>query len=198
MEPLEPWRIITQLVVVPLLVIYCWVRQRTEYRVIPVCIVAMIFYGVLQDQVSVRLSREYFTVAHPPIEGLEDPTVLGLAWGFLGSWWGGMLLGIALGAAATWGKKPPLTLRELLPGIVCLMLVIFAATLLTGMSAYQNGRILGVHLGDDWAQIITKENQLLLFVVGCAHFATYVSSILGSVVLCFWAVHLRTRKQCEM
>ena len=38
------------------------------------------------------------------------------AWGFLGGWWGGMLMGMSLGLVATLGKAPPLAVREVLPG----------------------------------------------------------------------------------
>ena len=82
MEPLEPWRIVTQLVAVPLLLGYCLVRRRAHLLLIAACIVATAVYGMVQDQFSVRLAPEYFTVGHPPIEGLHDPTLLGLAWGF--------------------------------------------------------------------------------------------------------------------
>ena len=74
MEPLEPWRIVTQLVAVPLLLAYCLARRRTDLLLIAACVVAMAGYGMVQDQFSVRLSREYFTVGHPPIEGLDDPS----------------------------------------------------------------------------------------------------------------------------
>jgi hypothetical protein len=69
MEPLEPWRIIAQLVVAPLLLGYCLARRRTDLRIIAVCIVAMAGYGMVQDQFSVRLSREYYTGKKETQEG---------------------------------------------------------------------------------------------------------------------------------
>src|SRR4051812_47489847 len=101
MQPLEPWRIGVQLVAVPLLLCYCVARKRTDLRLIACCIVAMACYGMVQAQSGGRRSRESFPGGPPPIEGLHDATLLGLAWGFLGGWWGGMLMGMSVGLVAT-------------------------------------------------------------------------------------------------
>ena len=194
MEPLEPWRIVTQLVTVPLLLAYCVARRRTDLLLIAACIVAMAGYGMVQDQFSVRLSREYFTVGHPPIEGLNDPTLLGLAWGFLGSWWGGMLMGLSLGLVATLGKPPQLTAREVLPGVGWLLLAVACGTILAGGSAWYNGGIAEVRLGGDWAASIPEDRQLPFLTVACAHFGTYVTAVTGTLVLCLHAAQLRRRK----
>lgn len=194
MEPLEPWRIVTQLVAVPLLLGYCLVRRRTDLLIIAMCIAAMAGYGMVQDQFTVRLSREYFTIGHPPIEGLHDPTLLGLAWGLLGGWWGGMLMGMALGLTATLGKKPQLTVREVLPGVGWLLLAVAAGTLLAGLSAWYNGGITEVRLGGGWAGAIPEDRQRAFLTVACAHFGTYLSAAAGTVALCLYSARLRHRK----
>ena len=51
-------------------------------------------------------SREYFTVGHPPIEGLHDPDTYWDSPGILGGRWGGMLMGMALGLVATPRQGP--------------------------------------------------------------------------------------------
>lgn len=194
MEPLEPWRIVTQLVAVPLLLGYCLTRRRTDLLIIAVCIVTMAGYGMAQDQVSVRLSREYFTVGHPPIEGLHDPTLLGLTWGFLGGWWGGMLMGMALGLTATLGKAPKLTVREILPGIGWLVLAVAGGSLLAGASAWYNGGFVQVRLGGEWATAIPEGGHRGFLTVACAHLATYVTASVGTVCLCLHAARLRRTK----
>jgi hypothetical protein len=194
MEPLQTWRIVTPLVVVPLILAYCLVRRRPDLLITALCIVAMTLYGMVQDQVSVRLSCEYFTIGHPPIEGLHDPTLLGLAWGFLGSWWGGLLLGMALGLTATLGKKPGLTVGEVFPGVACLLLAMAIVTGITGGSAYYNGNIVHLRLGGSLGMAIPGDRHLLFFTVACAHFGTYVTAIAGSLLLCGWAAWLRARK----
>jgi hypothetical protein len=194
MKPLEPWRIVTQLVAVPLLLGYCLLRRRTDLLLIAACITAMAGYGMLQDQISVRLSREYFTVGHPPIEGLHDPTLLGVAWGFLGGWWGGMLMGMSLGLVATRGKAPPLTVREVLPGVGWLLLAVAGGTLLAGVSAWYNGGIAEVRLGGGWATAVPEERHRAFLTVACAHFGTYVTAVVGTLVLCLHIARLRRRE----
>jgi hypothetical protein len=193
-EPLEPWRIVTQLVAVPLLLCYCLVRKRSDLLIIAACIVAMAGYGMVQDQFSVRMSPEYFTVGHPPIEGLHDPTLLGVAWGFLGGWWGGMLMGISLGLTATLGRAPRLTVREVLPGVGWLLLAIAGGTLLAGGSAWYNGGITQVRLGGGFAEAVPAAGHRAFLTVACAHLGTYLTAGAGTAVLCLHAARLRRGK----
>src|SRR5262249_28697462 len=103
-------------------------------------------YAILQDQVSARLCPEYFTVLHNPIPGLTDPTLLGVAWGFLGAWWGGALMGYFAGIAATAGRKPPLGPRELVRPMLVLVLAIGTATAMTGVSVWHHAEMFEVRL----------------------------------------------------
>lgn len=65
-------------------------------RIILLCVAVAVVYDVLHDQVTARLCVEYFTIAHPPLFDTDDPTLLGLAWGALATWWVGLALGVAL------------------------------------------------------------------------------------------------------
>jgi hypothetical protein len=105
-----------------------------------------------------------------------------------------MLMGMALGLTATLGKRPPLTVREILPGLAWLLAAIAAGTVLAGVSAGYAGSITQVQVGGGWAAVIPRERQLPFVVVACAHFATYLTAVAGTVVLCGWAGRLRRRK----
>ena len=105
-----------------------------------------------------------------------------------------MLMGMSLGLTATLGKAPPLAVRDVLPGVGWLMLAVAAGTLLAGCSAWYNGSVAGVRLGGGWATAIPEERHLPFLAVACAHFGTYVTAIVGTVVLCLWAAQLRRRK----
>jgi hypothetical protein len=96
------------------------------------------------------------------------------------------MMGLAVGILATVGKLPPLTVREIRPGLIALFLTIAVATVMTGGAAYLNGTILRVELGGDLALQVPRETHLRFFTVACAHVGTYSSAILGSVVLCVW------------
>ena len=45
-------------------------------RILAACVALACFYGIVHDQVTVRVSIEYFTLAHPPLGLGENPTVL--------------------------------------------------------------------------------------------------------------------------
>jgi len=64
---------------------------------------AAVLYGVVHDQITVRVCLEYFTVGHPRIFDTENPTLLGLAWGIVATWWMGLLLEVPLAIAARAG-----------------------------------------------------------------------------------------------
>ena len=49
--------------------------------IISMSVAAAVVYGVVHDQVTVRVCIEYFTIGHPPVLGIESPTLLGLYWG---------------------------------------------------------------------------------------------------------------------
>lgn len=68
---------------------------------------AAVVYGVVHDQITVRISPEYLMDWHPEIVPSQDPTVVALAWGVVATWWFGLILGAVLSAAATLGKRPP-------------------------------------------------------------------------------------------
>ena len=82
-----------------------------RYRFALMGLVVLVGYAMLQDQVSARLCPEYFTVLHPPIPGLTDPTLLGISWGFLGAWWGGVLPRLRRQAESQHSAAAPLHLR---------------------------------------------------------------------------------------
>jgi len=57
---------------------------------------ASVLYGILHDQITVRVCLEYFTIGHPRIIESESPTLLAFAWGVVATWWMGVLLGLPL------------------------------------------------------------------------------------------------------
>jgi hypothetical protein len=193
MEPLEPWRVWTQLAVVSGAVAVAVMRPLPALRVVAGCVVAMVAYGAVQDQFTARLCPEYFTVAHNPISGVTDPTLLGLAWGFLGGWWGGLLLGLGLAAAARAGSAPPASARTLWRAVAVVLATVGTASALACVGSLHNADLLGVSVGELWASAVPAERQRLLLAVANTHFTTYTSATLGGVVTCVWVWRGRGR-----
>jgi len=63
-------------------------------KIVLLCIVSAVVYGILHDQVTARACVEYFTIGHPPVFKTDSPTLLALGWGVIATWWVGLLLGI--------------------------------------------------------------------------------------------------------
>src|SRR5205085_4521353 len=95
-------------------------------------VLAAITYGVLHDQVTARLCVEYFTIGHPPVFDTTDPTLLGLGWGVIATWWVGLILGVPLAIAARAGRRPKRSAAELIRPILVLLACMGAAALLAG------------------------------------------------------------------
>jgi hypothetical protein len=193
-EPLARYRIAAPVAACVGLAVLVAVRPLPRFRFALLGLVAFVGYGIVQDQFSARLCPEYFTVFHPPIRGVTDPTLLGIAWGFLGAWWGGFLMGYVTGVAATVGPRPPLGVRELFRPMVALVGVMAAVTVLTGVNVGRHAELLGVSLEPPLAALGSPERQRLLLVVACYHFAAYATGVVGSVILFVWVVNQRKKR----
>jgi hypothetical protein len=91
-------------------------------KIVLVCVAAAICYGIVHDQFTARICIEYFTVFHPPIFATHSPTLLGIGWGIIATWWVGAILGAMLAVAARAGIRPKLTVVALLRPIGKLLL----------------------------------------------------------------------------
>ena len=74
--------------------------------IVALCIAMAVIYGIVHDQVTARVCVEYFTIGHPPVFDTDSPTLLGLGWGIIATWWVGEVLGYALAARGTRGSTP--------------------------------------------------------------------------------------------
>ncbi|VTR93769.1 Uncharacterized protein OS=Blastopirellula marina DSM 3645 GN=DSM3645_00965 PE=4 SV=1 [Gemmata massiliana] len=184
MRPLETYQLV--LPIVMCLVVAVLATQGVRYRFALLGFGAIVGYAILQDQVSARLCPEYFTVFHNPIPGVADPTLLGVCWGFLGGWWGGILLGYVAGLVATVGPRPQLHPRELVLPLAVLVAVVAGATALTGASVWRHADTLGVALDPSTAELVPVERHKALLVVACYHFVAYGSAAIGGVAVCVW------------
>ena len=63
------------------------------------CVIAAVLYGIVHDQFTARICIEYFTIFHPPIFHTQSPTLLGIGWGIVATWWVGVFFASLIGAA---------------------------------------------------------------------------------------------------
>ena len=187
------WRIAAPLLVFALLALLCWLRPLPLLRIILLTSVGMIAYASCQDQVSARLAPEYFTIGHPPIPGLNDPTLLGLAWGFLGGFPGGIMLGIPVALFARFGRLPPLDARQLIQPLLIFLAGVAIMTLVAGLSSWYNAEVVNIAIGAPWDTLVPPEHHRRFFIVACAHFGTYLGGVVLGMALCGWIVQQRRR-----
>ena len=131
-------------------------------KIVALCIVAAIAYGIIHDQITARVCIEYFTVFHPPIFHTQSPTLLGIGWGIIATWWVGAFFSVPMILASRAGSRPTLRASELLPSIIWLLATMGACALLAGVTGYLLARE-GV-LNTDWLPFSyspTMRNRLL-------------------------------------
>lgn len=153
-------------------------------KIVALALVAAVLYGVVQDQVTVRICVEYFTVGHPPVFATDDPTLLALGWGVIATWWVGLLLGVPLAVAARAGPRPKLTAGRLVVPIGIQLGAVGLSAVAAGLAGYFAARTGVVVLVGEIAARVPEEQHVAFIVDLWAHVAAYVSGALTGLALC--------------
>src|SRR5687767_13481166 len=101
--------------------------------IVLLCVLFAVGYGILHDQVTARVCVEYFTIYHPPAFDTENPTLLGLGWGIIATWWVGAIMGVPLGLAARVGSRNQRSALSLVRPLALLMGTAGACALVAGI-----------------------------------------------------------------
>ncbi|MFI4876718.1 MAG: hypothetical protein ACIALR_15315 [Blastopirellula sp. JB062] len=156
-------------------------------KIILLCIVAAIGYGICHDLVTTRICLEYFTVFHPPVwGGATDPTVLALTWGAKATWWVGFLLSIPTAFLARYGAAPRLAAHDLVQPIGYLLLAMGLGSTLAGLVGWRLAAAGAIRPASDFARLIPREAHVGFLIDLWAHGAAYAVGILGGVAVCVW------------
>lgn len=155
------------------------------FAIVMLCILSAITYGVLHDQVTARICIEYFTIGHPPIftVPITSPTIVGIAWGVVASWWVGAGLGIPLALVARLGSRPPRTASSLLKPIAMLLAVTACFAICFGALGWWAASSGWVVLLEPLASRVPAEKHVAFLTDLWAHSASYLFGTLGGVVL---------------
>jgi hypothetical protein len=153
-------------------------------KIVFACIVAAVLYGIVHDQFTARICIEYFTVFHPPVFATESPTLLGLGWGIIATWWVGLFLGIVLALAARAGSRPKLSAAALLSPIGKLLLVMAACAVISGLTGFLLARH-GLIAPPGWvASTLAAAAHPRFMADWWAHNASYAVGFFGGIALC--------------
>jgi hypothetical protein len=151
--------------------------------IILLCVVAAVLYGIAQDQVTARVCLEYFTVGHPPLFGTDDPTLLGIGWGIIASWWVGLLLGVPLAVAARASARPKRSVGSLVRPVGLLLGVMAACALAAGILGWFLARSGAVFLVGPIAEELPAERHVPFLADLWAHSASYIVGVAGGIVV---------------
>lgn len=167
-------------------------------RIILLCVIAAIGYGIVHDQITARICIEYFTVFHSLVVASDSPTVQGLVWGVIATWWVGLFLGLALAATARIGSWPKRTARELFRPVLLLMAVSAVIAILAGLTGYALATANIIWVAPRWADQIPPERHAAFLADGWAHTASYLTGFMGGSMLIFATLISRAREARQM
>lgn len=164
--------------------------------IVLMCIVAAIGYGIAHDQITARVCVEYFTIGHPPVFGTDDPTLLGLGWGVIATWWVGLILGVPLAVAARVGKRPKKTGRQLTRPVAVLLGETAVGAAAAGAIGWLAARAGLVTLIEPMATRVPADKHVAFLADLWAHSASYLIGTIGGVatIVRVW----RTRGKQQM
>lgn len=151
--------------------------------IVMTCVLAAVGYGIVHDQITARVCVEYFTVGHPPVFDTADPTLLGLGWGVIATWWVGLLLGVPLAVAARAGSRPKRSVKLLLRPIGCLLAVMAVSALLAGVAGWLLARFGAVFLVGPIARELPPDRHVPFLADMWAHSASYLVGLVGGIVV---------------
>jgi hypothetical protein len=155
-------------------------------QIVALSILACITYGIIHDQVTARICVEYFTIGHPPIFGTRDPTLLGIGWGILATWWVGLLIGVPLATAARIGSRPKRSAFSLIRPMAVLFTCTAVLATLAGVAGYVAASNRWVRLVGDLAGDVPRERHVPFLVDLWAHSASYIGGFVGGIILMAW------------
>lgn len=152
-------------------------------KIIVLSVVAAIVFGIVHDQVTARVCIEYFTIGHPPVFATESPTLLGLGWGIVATWWVGLLLGAPLALAAIRGPRPRRSARSLIRPIAVLLAGMGVMSLIAGVIGFAVGSSGWVVLVEPLASRVPSDRHVVFIADLWAHSASYLSGFVGGIIL---------------
>jgi len=163
-------------------------------KIVLLCVVAAIVYGILHDQVTARVCVEYFTIGHSPVFATDSPTLLAIGWGIIATWWVGLVLGVPAAVAARVGSNPKLRAIELVRPIIVLMAIMGLCSVVAGIVGYFVAKAGGVGLVEPLASRLPVDRHNVFLADLWAHLAAYATGFLGGMTLCIWLVVKRWRR----
>lgn len=169
--------------------------MREFLKIVAIAAGASVFYGLVHDQITIRICPAYFTVFHPPIFPQNNLTVPALCWGVAATCWAGVLSGILLALAARAGREPRIAAAELVKPIGILLIVMAVCAAVAGFMGYHYAKVNNVR-----GMLVPGDAGVGLDVYPpliadwWTHTASYVVGFAGAIMLSAMTLVRRFRK----
>ena len=148
------------------------------------CTALTIGYGVLHDLVTIRISPEYFTIAHAPVIATDSRTLLAAAWGIAATWWVGVPFGLVLGLTATTGPRARTSARALVSPLLSALGLTAGFAALAGMLGFLAASTGFIHVVGPLAGRLSPNGRVQFVAVLWTHLASYAAGgVLALVVV---------------
>lgn len=164
-----------------------------SFRIILLAIAGAVAYGLVHNQITIRLSYEYFSIAHPRWLDSDDPTRLALFWGVIATWWAGAIGGVVLAAACRVGPLPKLGARDLLRPLGVGLIAMGASAFLAvvGAAALLPTSLVTSFFPAEVLEAVPSAQHRGLLTAAAAHNASYLA---GAVVVIWIGVRCRRQR----
>ncbi len=146
---------------------------------------AAMTYGVIHDQITVRICLEYFTVAHPPLFHTASPARLAVYWGAAATAGIGLVFGSVLALVSQSAGQPPYPLGRLCRQILALLTVMGIAAVGAGATGMFLARRSVITMPAALAGVIPASRHDGFLAVWFAHLVSYLVGFAGSGVLIY-------------
>jgi hypothetical protein len=154
-------------------------------------------YGILNDQITVTLAPEYFSVFkrqqfRPLLEAIgwtgAPARLQAIPIGAAATWWFGLILGMLVSLVGTVGRWPRLTTRGFVRAVGTVMATAAAMSLLCGAVAYLVEPLIPIASGQEHRLFESVFGPIhewrRFFAVGWWHNGAYLGGMLGTMVAC--------------
>lgn len=167
--------------------------MRQFASILALCIAAAILYGLIHDQITIRLCPEYFTVAHAKIIESDSLTLIALAWAVVATWWMGAALGLFLAVASRAGSEPRLGVRDVVRPVAVVLGVMACSALVAGVVGYVLASQDRIGLVGELAANVPAERHDRFMAAWWVHQASYTTGALGGIGVIVWTLVRRVQ-----
>ena len=160
-------------------------------KIVLLSVLAAITYGVLHDQITARICVEYFTIGHVRMWPTDNPTMHGLIWGVIATWWVGAFLGLLLAVAGRFGPGRKRTWRELVRPLRNVLIATAVLATLVGIATALLAFANDFQFGRRWGSSIPREKHAAFLTCLMIHNASYLGAAVFGLTLVLWVARSR-------